>query len=205
MGKSQQAQGPDGFGFIVHNYVCTSTSSALPSAGVIDAGRVFIKQASISTGWSPSKLAPDTSVFSAYLFPSYYLRLGEAHRLEATCNVLSFSQVPPVVAGQMTRQRIHELKEWGTSANGDDDSFSLNDLEEFKSTDFQWAPPGAMDPRIGSDAVSVPILTLARKYSSTKMTEGPKPKRRRLDISPLHSIIPKVCSFPQALTTVIPC
>lgn len=83
------------------------------------------------------------------------------------------------------KYRPRLLKEWGELIGPDDDVYDLDDLDEFESTDFSslFLVNSALDE---SNRI--------RKLSTLDREEPPL-KRRKLDIYPLHDLIPQVRYF----------
>jgi hypothetical protein len=121
----------------------------------------------------------------------------------------SFSGEPPVPfsnKGKESDFQKHSLKEWGVPVEDPDDSiFSLENLQEFESTDLQYLlsfsggytglqsifggfprTEGSLRPDNLSPVVS------ARMLPPTNHLEQRPTKRRRLDRDFLHNIIPHV-------------
>ena len=87
------------------------------------------------------------------------------------------SKLVPFVEGH---HRV--LKEWGEPIGPDDDICDLDDLDEFESTDLSslW-----LERSPSNEASRI-------RSSSFIDIEEPLPKRRKLDLYPLHNRIPHV-------------
>ncbi|KAL1748287.1 hypothetical protein HDZ31DRAFT_30127 [Schizophyllum fasciatum] len=79
---------------------------------------------------------------------------------------------PPVIAGQKRRP---ELRDWGAPVNSSlDDVFDMHDLLDFESSDF-----GCLRQ------------TLAKRKAEDTDPCTPGLKKRKLDVTPLYSLLPK--------------
>lgn len=87
------------------------------------------------------------------------------------------------------KYRPRLLKEWGELIGPDDDVYDLDDLDEFESTDFS-----------SLFLVNSPLDESNRiRKLSTLDREEPPLKRRKLDIYPLHDLIPQPHIHPSSL------
>lgn len=88
---------------------------------------------------------------------------------------------PPSVPLNVRRNTPAMLKEWGSSLDVDgEDIFSLDDLEEFQSTDLSFMQ------------VSAAITHHKDLPEKSAELEEPPRKRRKLDTTTLYNVIPQV-------------
>lgn len=85
---------------------------------------------------------------------------------------------PPFKAGA----RISDLKEWDSVVT-QDEIFSLDDLDEFVSTDFSSIFERKSDP---------PSSLIEKRERTVYLVSEPHSKRRKLETGPLYGFIPKV-------------
>lgn len=120
----------------------------------------------------------------------------------------SYAQAPPIPHScdrKVKTSPIYALKEWGVPVDDTDDSvFSLVDLPEFKSTDFEYllsfvgTRTRAQPLHVRPDGIDCSARTdnlpsiVDRKMLPPNDSERRPTKRRRLDNSFLHDIIPNV-------------
>ncbi|KAI5891356.1 uncharacterized protein SCHCODRAFT_02505445 [Schizophyllum commune H4-8] len=91
---------------------------------------------------------------------------------------------PPYISGTRTRP---ELRHWGAAPDPEaDEIFSLQELEEFESSDFSYLD-------------RVPVS----KRMSRSSTPDPSPKRRKLYTAPLYDLLPKPHVFVSPVTSKI--
>ncbi|GLB39795.1 hypothetical protein LshimejAT787_0703050 [Lyophyllum shimeji] len=137
--------------FIVHNYSCSGTSQ--PTL-LLERAHALIHAATLPSAWSNVQNVVSVTAF----------------RASARC-----VQYPPLnVLIHAAKSAAHSLREWGTPTGDDDDISTLDDLEDFISTDLSFLA----DVRPASQALS-------------SVPAPPSPPPHELDLNPLHDAIPQ--------------
>lgn len=93
-----------------------------------------------------------------------------------------FAYVPPSRPPSKVGARIDDLKEWDSVVT-QDEIFSLDDLDDFVSTDFTSIFERKSDP---------PSSFIEKRDRTVDLVTEPHSKRRKLETGPLYGFIPKV-------------
>ncbi|KAJ7777925.1 hypothetical protein DFH07DRAFT_569632 [Mycena maculata] len=110
---------------------------------------------------------------------------GGSITIPATHGIFSvtyeFASAPPEIK---TKRSPLNLKEWNATIDSTDDVFSLNKLEDFKSTDLDFLPLGGV-----------------KRARTEEPADDLPPKRRKLDLASLGTVIPQPHMLPSIKPT----
>ena len=93
-----------------------------------------------------------------------------------------FSPVLPIVSHELSAPLVYQ--EWGTPLHPSDELFSLEELEDFRSTDLDYLSGFGRDKLL--------VASTSKHTLSQAVESPPAKKRRKIDISALRNIIPRV-------------
>ncbi|TFY82373.1 hypothetical protein EWM64_g1645 [Hericium alpestre] len=160
----------------VHALAANSPTSQ-DDAALLDVGRSLVQQARGGTGWRAPRQKFDKAVF---------LKRGKAY---------VFARPPPRITTEWTANSP-TAKEWGAPVSPSDE-YSLDDLEPFQSP-FDLPSPHAPVAQSLVPPYTSPKPTTRRRARSPEVSAISEPPRKRvkLDLHPLHSLIPQPHCLP---------